>query len=499
MAQTDPTQVSFSPAQRLGVGLNVALSVLALLALLSMANYLASRHFHRYRWSVDDRYELSLPTRQTLAVITNDIKVTVLFDPDHELYSSVCGLLKEYAYVCPRLQIDLVDYTRDVDLARTLVDRLQLPPQESDLVIFEDASQSRIVRASDLSDYDLQALFEGSKEVRRIGFKGEARFTEAIVGLIEGRSPVAYFLQGHGEHDPASIETKFGYSEFARLLKQKNVAVSTLRLAGETEIPENCQLLILAGPRSRLDPAELAKINHYLGRGGRLLALLSFYQSSRLPTGIEKLLAGWGVAVGDNLTFDTAQAVAGGGILATNFSAHPIVRPLRDHRIYVVLARSVEPLKGGGQGADAPRVEPLFSTSTGGYTSSDLTESGVARFDPDRDRRGIIPLAVAVEKGSIQGVTADRGSPRLVVVGESIFLANETIMKTAANFEFASLAVNWLLDRPAHLATIAPRPMREYRVVLSNSQLLQLRWLLLAAFPGAPLVVGAIVWFRRRR
>jgi hypothetical protein len=205
------------------------------------------------------------------------------------------------------------------------------------------------------------------------------------------------------------------------------------------------------------------------------------------------------VSVGDNLTFDTAQAVAGGGILATNFSAHPIVRPLRDHRIYVVLARSVEPLKGGGQGADAPRVEPLFSTSTGGYTSSDLTESGVARFDPDRDRRGIIPLAVAVEKGSIQGVTADRGSPRLVVVGESIFLANETIMKTAANFEFASLAVNWLLDRPAHLATIAPRPMREYRVVLSNSQLLQLRWLLLAAFPGAPLVVGAIVWFRRRR
>jgi hypothetical protein len=495
----DPTPVSFSPARRLGIALNVGLSVLAVLALLGMANYLAARHYHRYQWAADDRYALSLPTRQALAAITNDIKVTILFDPEHPLYSSVAGLLKEYADACPHLRIEPVDYTRDVELARTLVERLQLPAQESDLVIFEDASQSRLVRASDLSDYDLQALFDGGKEIRRIGFKGEARFTEAIVGLVEGRSPVAYFLQGHGEHDPASIETKFGYSEFARLLRQKNVAISTLRLAGDADIPDNCQLLIVAGPRSRLDPAELEKINRYLNRGGRLLALLSFYQASRLPTGLEKALATWGVAVGDNLTFDAAQAVPGGGILATNFSGHPIVRALRDHRIYVVLARSVEPLRRGGQGADAPRVEPLFSTSIAGYTASEFADAGLARSDPERDRRGVIPLAVAVEKGSIQGVTADRGSPRLVVVGESIFLANETILKTAANFEFASLAVNWLLDRPAHLTTIASRPIREYRVVLSNAQLRQLRWLLLVVLPGVPLVVGTVVWIRRRR
>ncbi len=499
MPNESPQIESFSPARRFGIGLNVALALLALVALLGMANYLAARHYHRFMWSEDDRYRLALPTRQVLGAITNEVKVTVLFSRDSPLSPLVTGLLKEYGYACPRLKIETIDYERDVQLAQTAAARLQLSPEESDLVMFESEGRTRIVRAVEMSEYNLSGLLAGEKEIRRVGFKGEALFTDALASLIEGRSPKVYFLQGHGEHDPNSIETRFGYSQFARLLQQKNIAVTTLRLLGDAEVPDDCQLLIVAGPRSRIDPSELEKIDRYLGHGGRVLALLSFYQSAYAPTGLERFLAGWGVAVGDNLAFDPGHSVRGGGIVATNFSNHPIVRPLRGHTVYFLVPRSVAPLRGGGTAGDAPKVEPLVSTSVGGRTESEGLETGMPKFNPARDSRGVIPLAVAVDKGSIQGVAADRDSTRLVVVGESIFLANETIVKSAANIEFASLAVNWLLDRPQHLSGLAARPIKEHSVLLSQSQLVQLRWILLVVLPASPLGLGLLVWLRRRR
>ena len=43
-----PHPPSFSATRRLGIGLNVILSGLAVLALVVMANYLAARHFRRF-------------------------------------------------------------------------------------------------------------------------------------------------------------------------------------------------------------------------------------------------------------------------------------------------------------------------------------------------------------------------------------------------------------------------------------------------------------------
>jgi hypothetical protein len=83
------------------------------------------------------------------------------------------------------------------------------------------------------------------------------------------------------------------------------------------------------------------------------------------------------------------------------------------------------------------------------------------------------------------------------VVGDSIFLANHQI-ESAANRDFVALAVNWLLDRPQLVEGIGPQAVTEYRLVMTNSQLQGAQWILLAGMPGAVLLVGGIVWLRRR-
>jgi len=94
-----------------------------------------------------------------------------------------------------------------------------------------------------------------------------------------------------------------------------------------------------------------------------------------------------------------------------------------------------------------------------------------------RRASGAVPLMVAVEKGTIPGVAADTGSTRLVVVGDSLFLVNANI-EFDANRDFASLAVNWLLDQ-VQLLAIGPRPIHEYRISLTQSQMKGARWILM--------------------
>ncbi len=499
MANREKPTPGFSAWNRFAIALNVALSVVAVVALVAMVNYLAGRHFRRWHLNQRSQALLTPETQRVLAAVTNEVRVVVMFDRDNPLFGLVMGLLKEYSNQCPRLTIEHVDYKRDLERAQTLIARHQLPPTESDLVIVETRGRARLVREPELSDYDLSGLLTSSREVRRVSFKGEALLTAAIAGLLDARVPRTYYLQGHGEHDLASTETKFGYSRFAQLLAHKNIEALPLRLTGETEVPDDCQMLLIAGPRSKLGADEVERIGRYLNRGGRLFAMLSLIRSNQGDTGLEPLLGAWGVSVGRQYLFDRNNAVVGGGILCTNFSAHPIVKPLWGDSLYVVLARSIDPTGATVPSADAPRVENLMSTSVDGFAASGMSDAGLPILNPARDRRGIIPLAVAVDKGSIRGVAADRSATRLVVVGESIFLANETIFKATANLDFANLAVSWLLDRPTQLAGIPPRPLREFNITLSRASLWHLAWVLLVAMPGVPLVIGLAVWLRRRR
>lgn len=488
---------SFSPVRRLGIALNVALSLLALLAVVVMVNYLAARHYRRFLRFDDASAQLAPPTRDVLASLTNDVRVTVLFDRKEELFDPVAALLKEYTYVNPRIRVETVDYLRDPGRAEAVIARYQLPKEGANLVVFEANGHTKIVRASELSDYNIGALFAGEKEVKRIAFRGEPRFTEAIAALEEGRSPTICFLKGHREHDPADLSEVMGYSKFARALQQKNIIVTNLLLSLTNRVPESCDLLVVAGPETPLTRGELAAINAFLTQGGRLLVLSSFYRSKFRPTGLEQLLADWGVAVGNNVVSDPIT-VTGNDILVTNIAAHPIVKPLAESQFYLTLPRSVGPAPATAQTADTPRVAPLFASSSAATTASDISAEGVARFDPAQDRRGAISLAAAVEKGSLPGVAADRGSTRIVAIGDSIFLDNRNL-GNVANLELGSHAVDWLLDRPSALSGIAPRAVQEYRITLTRAQMSQARLLLLLVLPGGVLVLGGLVWLRRRR
>jgi len=94
-----------------------------------------------------------------------------------------------------------------------------------------------------------------------------------------------------------------------------------------------------------------------------------------------------------------------------------------------------------------------------------------------------------------------RGDARIIVAGDSLFLGNHYIQggSSGANRDFLNSALNWLVDRPQLVDGIGPRPVTEFRLMLTQKQQQQLRWLLLGALPGGVLVLGWLVWLVRRK
>lgn len=488
MGDESAVQASFWPGRRWRIGFNVGLSVAALFAVVVMANYISARHFKRIQSDASSQEPLSPVTLRVLASLTNRVKLVVFFDHRQPLFSSIRKLIAKYEVQCSKLDVEYVDYTFNPGRAEEIRSAYELDPEDKgDRVIFACSGKNKVVHAGELSEYDYSGVFT-ERKVKRSSFKGEQLFTSAICSVIDPRTVKAYFLDGHREHDPTGRQDQRGYLDFARVLHENNITVGRLSLLNR-EIPADCQLLIVASALNPIATEELEKIDKYLNQGGRLLALFN-HDSSHIATGLEPLLANWGVEVGFDLVTDKPRSASTDPrlVVVTEFGDHPIVKPLRRSRLALVMPRSISPRSTAPRGADSARVIPLAVTSS----------EGLVQKAPNRvERKGPIPVIVAVEKGSIQGISADRGETRIVVAGESFFLGNRVI-ELEANRDFARLAVNWLVNRELLLEGIGPRPIKEFTIAMTHSEMQTIRWLLTAVFPGVVLFVGFLVWARRR-
>ncbi len=499
---------SFSALRRWAIALNVAAGLAAALALAGMANYLSARHHGRFQLALHRPAGLSPQTLRVLQSVTNEVKVTIFFDThgEEDLYALVSGLLREYNNANPKLLVETVDPARSPGQAELVLATYQLAAIKArNFVVFDCGGRVKVIYQGELADYDYDPVPDQPREYRKrlTAFKGESLFTTAIFNLANPRRFKICFTQGHGEHDPDQPPSNpFGYWKFAQALKEKiNAEEEKLSLLGTNMIPSDCQLLIIAGWRQPFADAELAKIDAYLKQGGRLLALLSNPVWDGRG-GLENVLAKWNVSVGEKAILDPTQSPTGNDLLTTRMNTqHPVMRALladsADNRVLLVLPRSVGPLRAGAPAPDAPRVDVLASTSDHG-TEREI-RNGVPYPDPFHDRSGVFPLIVAVEQGSIKGVSTERGATRLIVVGDSLCLDNQLIDEPCGNHYFGTLAVNWLLDRPQVLLEgLVPRPLTTYRLVMTNQQFQTAEVILLGGLPGAVLLLGALVWWRRR-
>ena len=486
-----------SSRRRAGIRLGVAVQVLLAVILLAAVNYAGFHYFVRGDWSPAQKYRLAEQTKNLIRNLSAPVNVYVFFSPTtaapgYEVYSDVINLLKEYQSTeRSRITVEYIDPMRNLSRARELQSRFQFGPEEN-LVIVETEGRAKQIAAVDMAEYDYLPQISGDPP-RVVAFKGEQLLTSALLELAEPEQRAVYFLQGHGE--PAVGETS-SLSLLQEYVARQGVRVAPLNLTLTGTVPADAGAVIIAGPRYDLSPAALEALGDYWAKNGRIMVLLDPAATTPLLRGF---LAQAGITPRDDRVLRTVQLGFATGILrdvAGRFDP--------ENRVTRRLHGAEAMFPGGtcSLALDARTPDLLLSSmitaeepfwgETEYVTDAD---KGVV-FTEETDTAPPLVLAAMAERGGVAGEDVGVNSARLVVTGNSEFVADGAI--TEPNLDFVLASLNWMLDR-GHLARAAPKAVRAFNLNLTDLETGRIALYTMVAIPAVAALAGLFVWWRRRR
>jgi ABC-type uncharacterized transport system involved in gliding motility auxiliary subunit len=469
---------------------NTFLAACLAVALAVMVNYLAVNYRLRLDFSADHYYALSASTLNMLRQLAVPVRVTVFLGLNHEMFSDIKRLLKEYEYGSQKFSVEYVDPHRDLARAKELAGQYNI--SEPGVIVFQANDRTKIISANDLATYDYAPLLSGHPKIMT-SFRGEQAFSSAIYSLIQDRKPVVYFLAGHGERRIDDFSQHTGYSMIGRLLEKGNIQVKTLNFSDSSSIPKDCDVLVIGGQKKPLTHVEAEVIKKYLDGSGRLL----FMADVGVETGLEKTFEAWNIRLGLDRAVGTT--LTGRELLVNNYGDHPITERFKNITTIFNIPRSVQPLVSAGrsfdQSADKPRVVILAATSEEGWAEMTYYQNP-PKFDAGIDQPGPVPVAVAVEKGKLP-VDVEIKPTRLVVIGDSSMISNGALLAGYAPDFFIS-ALNWLLER-SDAPTFAPKIPSKIRLNIDQKDLQSIYIAVIVVIPALIVVIGLVVFLRRRK
>ncbi|HEV7672182.1 MAG TPA: GldG family protein [Thermoanaerobaculia bacterium] len=487
--------------------------ILLVAALLGIVNYFGWKYHQRFDWTSTALYSLSEKSEKVLKGLDRDVEIVVLLSPQRQqaLYGPTHELLDRYAAASRRLKVRFVDPERNPVEAQQLARQFGL---ENASVVFVSGATKKVVDAGDLAEYDYSSMGMGGGQPTLAAFKGEQKFTNALIQLGQTRVPKVRFTSGHGEAPLDGLEER-GLSSLAELLKGDGYAVEEWASLGQASVPADTDLLVIAGPTANFVAPELDAIGAYLDRGGRLLALLDPVLARTTPglvsTGLEPLLAKYGVQVDNDIVVDPSNPLPmfGAETLFSNvYGQHPIVEPLSRQSLpmLVSLARSVRAVSGPA----GAKVTELLKTTAAGWGETNFAALSQGAGKDEADLPGPLGLGVAVG-GAAQPQPPtdddmpappppadDPKAPRLVVFGDSDLATNQFWNLNVGNANAIANAVNWLVERK-DLIAIPPKKTEQTHLSLTGSQLRNVWIMVLVLLPGLAVAAAIGVRMRRRR
>jgi len=499
----------FGRRQRLLSGLNVFVMVTTAAAVLFGVWYLASLPRFRVRIDLTKEHSFTLTprTKEILSALDKDVDVTLIFEERNDfkgLGAAVrkvgdyaLDLLKEYEVRSGgRVRVQNLDRVRDnLKVEKILAD---LGSRQVNIVIVRCGKNRKVLIPEDLAEIDQGSLNPRTGVVKRaevVSYKAEAALTAALIEVTEGEKPVACVLAGRGESQISDRDYS-GISTAVTGLRNNNFDVREINLAVGGVIPGDCDVLIIAGPVDDYGKEEMAKIEHYLQKGGHLFLALNPYSCKSFDG---KILPAYGVAFDRSLTCRDIPDIEGGRdpknkmkLLVGDLNEKArITRPLAQNGFRTVFVRAGA-LSPAGSPANLS-IEWLARSPPGVWGDVHPPgKFGDFTYDSQTEKRGMRLLALDCEgRGDFKG-------SRLVLFAGSWFFTNNGLATSRGNYLLFLNAVNWLASRQVQLA-IGPKTPFESRVELFPDEYHRIGFYIMVIIPGAAALLGLVVWWFRRR
>ena len=498
---------------------NALIATLSVLVILGLINFLGIRYHLRLDLTDTQLFTLSPQSRELVSNLPETMKVWLF---TKEKNSQDQELLDNYHRQSNKFKFEYVD----PELKPGLVDRFGVKDYGEVYLEFQTKRQ----------------LVQRISEDERLS---EIKLTNRLQQMINPKTAKVYFLQGHSEHPLSG--SKGAISKAIQGLIDKNFTISTLNLAERPQVPNDADVVIVAGPQKELLTGEVTTLQNYLNRGGNLLLMIDPNTNPKIDT----LLKEWGVRLDNRLVIDNSGESLQLGpatILVTEYGQHPITQDFANNISVYPLTRPLEidPVSG---------VESMVLLKTKPYPNSwaeSDQKSEKLEFNEDKDLKGPLTLGVALTRKLLNSPTAiptptptaqnsptaipnpiptaqnsptaipnpiptAQNSPttipnpipttttspttakesRLVVFGNSNF-ATDSLFEQQLNGDVFLNTVSWLSQQDEKLLSIRPKEPKNRRIIISNLEANLLTISAVILLPLLGLLTGFIIWWKRR-
>jgi ABC-type uncharacterized transport system involved in gliding motility auxiliary subunit len=472
-------------ARQTRYGAYLATYLLVIVAVLGATNWLANRHNKSFDSTSNKRFSLSDQTIKIVKGLNRDVTITY-FDKSNE-FPRAKDLLDRYSNLSTKLQINYVDPDRKPQLAKGV---------RTYGTIFVDSGvrreEAKSLTEEELTGALIRSLKSGERNVCFVGGSGEHSLDDS------GRTGFSSVKEALEKNNYKTRTVSMGQlSTGAPVQSAKIGQLSQPAAPGKAEIPKDCTVLVVAGPKNDYPPPMVDAIKAYVENGGRALFLidpplkLGKEDNSGSPA-IASVIQSWGVTLNKDLALDTSGIGQLWGLgpevpVVTAYESQPIVRDLKEAGTAFPLVRTLE-VKTPDKGT----AEKLFSTSANSYATTRLNSPEI-RIDPKTDKKGPLTLAAAGTYNS-SGDKSKEG--RFVVVGSSNWVVNN-ILRFNGNRDLFLNMMNWL-SSDEDLISIRPKDPEDRRLNISSRQMSLLFYSSMVFLPLIVVASGFAVWWRRR-
>ncbi|MBR3504261.1 MAG: GldG family protein [Clostridia bacterium] len=419
-------------------------------------------------------------TYEILKGVTEDVRVYTVYQTSTATASrvQVDSVLEKYHALNNHVILGSIDPVKEPTRINKLAGDTNL---SEGAVIVTNADETR-VKLINRSDYSYSQTFANNTYSI---FDLESKMTSALVYVTSTATPRVFFLAGHGEYDR---ETNFRYLTSG--LQQRNYDVATLNLLTDDVTLASGDTVVITNPSRDLDDSEYETLRDWLMDGGRLLVAFDYTVDTSILPNFNRLLDYYQLSFGDGVINENESATGNYVSYGTLY-----LRPNMDaeHQITSSMAETRQLI--------IPQVRPINEVAVPEsgflYTKLLTTSNGAVVVNSDSTST---PGTQTVAMSAVRYDNNDGSKDiRIILLGSNYLMLDTQLLYSTDNIYFTINAFDWLVNSDSTVKITSKYAADSVLRIPDATTAWVLAAIVVVAIPLIVLVVGIVVWIKRRR
>lgn len=429
-------------------------------------------------------------TEQSIEIIKGVDKEVRLYAYGYVEDSSLVDLLKQYCRENDNITFEIL--TEETNKGK--VEEYGLTDNYPVVVVEVDKSSTILDGQSEFNSYD----YTTGQSVDLT----EQKITNAILNLTIEEKAKVYILAGHEEY------TEVEMSILTTYLENEAYEYETINLLTKSNIPEDCDVLLIMSPNKDLLDNEVAIIMNYINNGGNIIYTKDTEENGKKYPNYQKILDLYGLAVENGYVYETkstAMVAEYPNIVMPQIEQYSdITSEIYSDGGYLLFPYAQKIIKANEEKATDLNVkyETLLKSSEKSYYVTDVS-ANISTVIP-KAKQGSFELALVATKTINSDSKDKQKESKIIVIGNGMFISDTIVNVISSNYpisfmgnnkDFMMNSIAYLTDRSDKVTIRKEMNNSTYAPTEQQDTIVKL---VIFGIPVLIIVAGIIVWNVRK-